>query len=148
MLGGSLLLGVFTDENKAKKAAIGRGNLDCGGDGVVLKRKGMINDGEAYLFELDFPIKCDEIVSADPRVVYKTFHIKVCDIYSPIDFMRILRKRTGWSLQETKYFYDDVKNNGGSIIESTHRNINGTVDDKEFLEWKQEMVGYASLEAV
>ena len=61
--GGGNLIGLFIDENKAKEAAIGRGSMDCGGNGRVTKRKVVVLDGKYYLLDekAQFPVKPDTV---------------------------------------------------------------------------------------
>jgi len=44
-VGDGAIIGIFDNELKAKEIAKGRGSLDCGGDGNVVRKKA-VKDGE------------------------------------------------------------------------------------------------------
>jgi hypothetical protein len=149
---GSSLLGVFSTETQAIKCAQGRGNLDTGtGDGYVEKHKCIKDGDKIYLLALDFPIDCDKILVPDPRKMQTSYKIliKNVDPSKAIDFLKVFRKRTGMSLKESKDFLDYVRAEGVAEIPSNSTNLNAWYDEKDVLDWKQELElnGIATVEA-
>jgi ribosomal protein L7/L12 len=142
------IIGIFEVRNMAESAAKGRGNLDCGGDGKIEERKGVRDGDKVYLLELDYPIKCNMVVNKDPRNEKYTYGIMVTEVTNPISFMRIVRRRTEMGLKEVKDLYDNVKANGKFPIKNMPNNINEIFTKEEFGEWKQELLGIATIEAI
>lgn len=137
--GDGSLLGVFTDENKAISASKGRGSLDCGGDGRVESRKAIkYQDGKVNLLALDFPISLNTIVTPNPRDGNYKFKIKLSNVKQPIQFMTILRRRTGMSLKDVKEFTDAARSLEGAIVGSNSVNLSGIYTKEEAFEFKQE----------
>ena len=152
-VGGGILIGIFEKENEALAAAVGRGNIDTGwGNGNVVKKKAIKIDDEVYLLELDHSVKINHVLKErfDTPIEQYSFGIIVTDIKSAINFMKVVRKRTGMTLMEVKNICDDYIANGKAKIEPFHNSIDSTVTKETFLEWKQEMElnNYAKIEAI
>lgn len=139
-VGSGCLIGVFTEEKLATSAAVGRGNLDCGGDGDVQKRKAVQCGDEIYLLELDFSIRTNVILKADPRNYSQyRFCLYVKSINKPIDFMRVVRRKTGMTLAEVRAVYKKFQDTGEAKIEPFHDWIDATVHKEDIPLWKQEL---------
>ena len=147
-VGEGSLIGVFSDENKAFKAVKGRGNIDMGGvDGNVVKSKALIDKEKLYLLALPFAISIDTVVTPDPSKNGNTFEIT--DSYSivisevnslkAIEFMRIIRRRTGCSLKHGKEFLDKIRNQGSAEIYGNSMNLSAIYSKEEAMDWKQEL---------
>jgi ribosomal protein L7/L12 len=137
--GDGTLIGVFDNIKEAEKSAKGRGSLDCGGDGHIKERKAIQDGEEFYLLELNFPISINKELSPDPRYKEESYSIVVTRINNSVEFMKILRKRTGISLRETKDFMDTFYAYGKAKIQPCKSSFDGTFSKDEAMSWKQEV---------
>ena len=146
-VGSGSLIGVFEDEGDACEAAKGRGSLDCGGDGSVHKRKGVRSGEEVYLLETDSPVGLNAVARPDPRQRC-SFGIVVTSVSDLVKFIQIVRRRTGMSLQEAKRLYDAVARSGRAVVEPFSGGRSPEVTLVGFMEWKTELKGIATVEAI
>jgi len=159
-IGIGSLIGVFENENDASKTTVGRGNVDFGGtdggsrgNGVVVNKKAIRIEDEIYLLELNHSVKINKILR-EPTTGYidgdRYFGIMVTGVSDAINFMKVVRKRTGMTLRETKTLYDKCRREGKARVEPFHDNIDNLVSKDEFVQWKQELElnGYATIDAI
>ena len=149
-VGDADLIGVFSARPSANRAAERRGSLDGAGNGRVEERKGIKIGDEVYLLELNFPIKLNAVVRPDPREFEVFYGILVTSINNHLEFMKVVRKRTGMGLKEVKDLVDRFRDKGKARIEPFHDNISCKISREEFIEWKQEleMNNFATIEAI
>ena len=67
--GGGALIGVFNNEKAANEAANGRGSLDCGGDGEVVKRKAIFVPPDDF-----FLLESNELIQFNKVLFQRTEH--------------------------------------------------------------------------
>jgi hypothetical protein len=137
--GDGTLIGVFDDINQAEKAAKGRGSLDCGGDGHIKERKAIQDGKDFYLLELNFAISINKELSTNPRDREESYSVVVTKVNNSLEFMRILRRRTGMSIRETKEFMDTFYAYGQAKIQPCTSYFDGTFSKDEAISWKQEV---------
>lgn len=159
-IGKGTLIGIFERANDASKATIGRGSIESAGvcdgesrhNGIVINKKAIKVGEEVYLLELDHAVKINQIVRPYPKNFNEQpdFGIVVIEIKNTIEFMKVVRKRTGMDLIEVKHVVDNYHKNGKAKIEPFHNNIDSTVSKEEFIQWKQEfeLNNYAKIEAI
>jgi hypothetical protein len=148
-VGDGALLGVFSSEKRAQEESIGRGSLDCGGDGCVEKRKAIqFSDKSINILSLDLPVACDTVLIEDPRCKaseIRKMHIK--DVVKPIELMAFLRKKTGYSLSAAKEFMDSARESG-AFLEWSPYNLTCEYNEETAARWGKELKGIATLELI
>lgn len=109
--GGGALIGVFTDEEVATRAARGRGSMDCGGDGRVSPRKALEVDGSYYLLDeqSQAPITVNTILrEREGDYIDYDVYLKSADSTKKIDIVRTLRTLTGFGLRDALSAVENV----------------------------------------
>lgn len=139
-IGNGRLIGFFDDNKMAELAAKNRGSLDCGGDGQVIKRKGIKNGNDVYLIESFSPINS---VIIPPRTELEPYwySVMVTDIIDSLKFMFVLRRVTGMSLLGCKQFVNDFRSKGK--LELKH-----PITSEQFKRLKSELNLIAVIEAI
>jgi ribosomal protein L7/L12 len=118
--GGGAVIGVFTNRDAADTAKIGRGSIDCGGNGRVDIRKGYIDGDNVYLVSGPMHLNCVLI----PRKVYPKedkvfFDVMITHVgEDPIAVLRAVKALTNFDAKRSAKI---MRNSSVPIVQNVSR---------------------------
>lgn len=151
-IGGGILLGIFTDKEKAERASIGRGSMDCGGNGKVKEKKAFQTELGLFLLEKETAMEDGKVILRGGKEE-SFYEIHVTSIKRMLDFMKFVRGETGITLTEIKSICDKVVRDGHAVMPTRTHILAGELrytlfEKKDVQRWIDALVktGIATLE--